>query len=83
MTTLRTYAEAYAQALKIGIVEVDEVITWVDSNIAQIDHPAYALIEASMSGNDRNNLIASLKKFPGDLDEDEARRRLFGYMFDA
>jgi len=84
MPSLRTTAQAFSAALKVGLIGPEEVIPWVDSLIEEDPQtPPYPLIEASLAGHDRNFLIEALQRFPGPLDPAKARRLLFGQMHRA
>ena len=53
MPSLGAIANDYVTGLDAGYVSVEEVISWVDSLIAEIDNPPYPLIEASISGGNK------------------------------
>ena len=80
MHSLRTQAEAYAQALEMGLLETREVVAWVDREIAASDVPALPLIEASLAQDDINALLSALRNFPGEEDPAGTFRLLLGHM---
>jgi hypothetical protein len=63
MPSVGAIADDYALALQVELVSFEEGRSWVDSLSAEIDSPPHPLIEASISGENKDRLIAALGEF--------------------
>ena len=63
---IRTQAEAFACALEVGAVVVDDVIMWADAIIAREDHPHWAICELATCRREYPpDVVHRLRDVPG------------------
>ena len=63
---IRTQAEAFASALEVGAVLVEEVVAWADAIIEREDHPHWAICELATCGREYPpDVVHRLRAVPG------------------
>ena len=75
-------AHAYAQALPISVVSLEELVAWADGIILEEDEPAIEFIELAASQKE-SDALTQLKEISKGSDEETSMRFLFGLCYDA
>ncbi len=75
--------EAYAIALSHGFVDLQKAVSWADSVITQEESPDPALIDASLSVENMNDMLSALHRVSGVTDPMRIARLLFADMLQA
>lgn len=75
-------AHAYAQALPMSVVSIDELVAWADGIILEEDEPAIEYIELAASQKE-SDALTQLNEIAKGSDEESSMRFLFGLCFEA
>jgi hypothetical protein len=77
-----TIAEYYRVGLEAGLIQPDDVRSWADGVIAELDQPPAEIIEVSWSKG-VPELLENLNTIPGERDRSLAGRWLLGLLRDT
>lgn len=81
---IRTQAEAFASALQVGAVAVDDVVAWADAIIEREDHPHWAICElASCRREYPPDVVRRLRDVPGVADIATSRGLVLRILSDS
>jgi len=81
---IRSQAEAFACALEVGVVVVDDVVAWADTIIEREDHPHWAICELATCRREYPpDVVRRLREVPGVADVAVSRRLVLQMLCDS